>query len=104
MPERGDSPSDPLVIFGIAGDLARKMAFRALYRPERRNWLNRPILGVAPLYTSLIERIVQPLLENPGQVHPYEPGWWGPEAALSLQRDHHGWQQPWLPQDKHAYK
>jgi glucose-6-phosphate 1-dehydrogenase len=47
-------------------------------------------------------RIVQPLLDRPGQVHPYEPGSWGPEAAQSLQRDHHGWQQPWLPKDKHA--
>ncbi|MGH3553778.1 MAG: hypothetical protein ACRDT5_14540, partial [Mycobacterium sp.] len=28
--------SDLLVIFGITGDLARKMTFRALYRLERR--------------------------------------------------------------------
>jgi glucose-6-phosphate 1-dehydrogenase len=49
-------------------------------------------------------RIVQPLLDHPGQVHPYEPGSWGPEAAQSLQRDHHGWQQPWLPKDKQANK
>jgi glucose-6-phosphate 1-dehydrogenase len=41
-------------------------------------------------------RIVQPLLDNPGKVHRYEPGTWGPEEAKSLLRGHHGWQQPWL--------
>src|SRR6185312_17062639 len=40
-------PSDLLVIFGITGDLARKMTFRALYRLERRDELNHPIVGVA---------------------------------------------------------
>jgi glucose-6-phosphate 1-dehydrogenase len=41
-------------------------------------------------------RIVQPLLDTPGEVQRYEPGSWGPEAAQSLLRGHHGWQQPWL--------
>ncbi|HEY9303461.1 MAG TPA: glucose-6-phosphate dehydrogenase, partial [Mycobacterium sp.] len=36
-----------LVIFGITGDLARKMTFRALYRLERRELLPCPVLGVA---------------------------------------------------------
>jgi glucose-6-phosphate 1-dehydrogenase len=40
-------PCDLLVIFGITGDLARKMTFRALYRLERRDLLNSPIIGVA---------------------------------------------------------
>src|SRR5690625_4771153 len=40
-------PADLLVIFGITGDLARKMTFRALYRLERRKLLDCPILGVA---------------------------------------------------------
>ncbi len=44
----GDStPCDLLVIFGITGDLARKMTFRALYRLERRNVLDCPIVSVA---------------------------------------------------------
>ncbi|WP_249026326.1 hypothetical protein, partial [Mycobacterium kyorinense] len=34
MAEGGGSSSDMLVIFGITGDLARKMTFRALYRLE----------------------------------------------------------------------
>ncbi|BBY05280.1 glucose-6-phosphate dehydrogenase [Mycobacterium noviomagense] len=47
-------------------------------------------------------RIVQPLLDTPGEVHPYEPGSWGPEAAQSLLRGHHGWLEPWMPGDKQA--
>ena len=41
------APADVLVIFGITGDLARKMTFRSLYRLERRGLLNCPIVGVA---------------------------------------------------------
>jgi glucose-6-phosphate 1-dehydrogenase len=40
-------PADVLVIFGISGDLARKMTFRALYRLERAGRLDCPIVGVA---------------------------------------------------------
>ncbi len=39
--------ADVLVIFGITGDLARKMTFRALYRLERRGLLDCPVVGVA---------------------------------------------------------
>ncbi len=39
--------ADVLVIFGITGDLARKMTFRSLYRLEQRRLLNCPIVGVA---------------------------------------------------------
>jgi glucose-6-phosphate 1-dehydrogenase len=42
-----DKPADVLVIFGITGDLARKMTFRSLYRLERRKLLDCPIVGVA---------------------------------------------------------
>jgi glucose-6-phosphate 1-dehydrogenase len=45
--ERGSSKADALVIFGITGDLARKMTFRSLYRLERRGMLDCPIVGVA---------------------------------------------------------
>src|SRR5689334_8347285 len=38
---------DVLVIFGITGDLARKMTFRSLYRLEERELLNCPVVGVA---------------------------------------------------------
>lgn len=39
--------ADALVIFGITGDLARKMTFRCLYRLEVAGRLNCPIIGVA---------------------------------------------------------
>jgi glucose-6-phosphate 1-dehydrogenase len=39
--------ADALVIFGITGDLARKMTFRALYRLEVAGRLDCPIIGVA---------------------------------------------------------
>src|ERR1700753_589274 len=42
-----DAAADVLVIFGITGDLARRMTFRALYRLERRGLLDCPIVGVA---------------------------------------------------------
>ena len=42
-----DSTADVLVIFGITGDLAKKMTFRSLYRLERRRMLSCPIIGVA---------------------------------------------------------
>ena len=42
-------------------------------------------------------RIVQPLLDKPSEIHHYDRGSWGPEAAQSLLRGHHFWQEPWLP-------
>jgi glucose-6-phosphate 1-dehydrogenase len=38
---------DGLVIFGITGDLARKMTLPSLYRLERRGLIDCPIVGVA---------------------------------------------------------
>jgi glucose-6-phosphate 1-dehydrogenase len=42
-------------------------------------------------------RIVQPLLDEPGPVHPYEPGTWGPAEAGKLTRGIAQWHDPWLP-------
>src|SRR6187551_2012303 len=42
-------------------------------------------------------RIVEPLLENPGTVHPYAPGTWGPAEAEKLMRGISQWHEPWLP-------
>jgi len=42
-----DRAADVLAIFGISGDLAKKMTFRALYRLEERGRLDCPIVGVA---------------------------------------------------------
>jgi glucose-6-phosphate 1-dehydrogenase len=45
--DRSEQAADVLAIFGISGDLARKMTFRALYRLEERGKLDCPIVGVA---------------------------------------------------------
>jgi glucose-6-phosphate 1-dehydrogenase len=42
-----ENAADVLAIFGISGDLAKKMTFRALYRLEERGKLDCPIVGVA---------------------------------------------------------
>jgi len=47
MADDRDAPADVLAIFGISGDLAKKMTFRALYRLEARGKLDCPIVGIA---------------------------------------------------------
>jgi glucose-6-phosphate 1-dehydrogenase len=47
MHEDKQPEADALVIFGITGDLAKKMTLRSLYRLEQRKLLNCPIIGVA---------------------------------------------------------
>ena len=41
-------------------------------------------------------RILDPLLDLPGQPGPYAPGTWGPAAAEHLTAEFGGWHQPWL--------
>lgn len=63
--------ADTLVIFGITGDLARKMTFPALYRLEQRGALTCPVVGVAssPLTTQeLLERAREAIEESGEQV------------------------------------
>ena len=45
--QAGPQDADALVIFGITGDLAKKMTLRSLYRLEARGLLDCPIIGVA---------------------------------------------------------
>jgi glucose-6-phosphate 1-dehydrogenase len=49
LPSPSDNPklADALVVFGITGDLAKKMTLRALYRLESRGRLDCPVIGVA---------------------------------------------------------
>jgi glucose-6-phosphate 1-dehydrogenase len=63
--------------------------------------LDDAIAGRSQLFTrqDAIEetwRIVQPLLESPGPVHPYEPGTWGPKEANDITRGICPWIDPWL--------
>ncbi|HEX3172878.1 MAG TPA: glucose-6-phosphate dehydrogenase [Solirubrobacterales bacterium] len=44
-------------------------------------------------------RIVQPLLDDPGPVHPYERRSWGPKEAEKLTRGICQWQGPWMPSE-----
>jgi glucose-6-phosphate 1-dehydrogenase len=41
-------------------------------------------------------RIMQPLLDAPPEVHPYEKGSWGPAAADDLVAGHGRWHRPWI--------
>ena len=64
--------------------------------------LGDAIDGIHTLFTrqDAIEetwRVVQPLLDDPGPVLPYEPGTWGPDAAKDLTRGIAQWSDPWLP-------
>src|SRR5580765_4811127 len=47
QPSQGEQPADALVIFGITGNLAKVMTFRALYRLEHRGLLSCRVVGVA---------------------------------------------------------
>ena len=47
MSENPNNATDALVIFGITGDLAKRMTFQALYNLETDGLLNFPIFGVA---------------------------------------------------------
>jgi glucose-6-phosphate 1-dehydrogenase len=42
-------------------------------------------------------RVMQPLLDNPPPVHPYEKGSWGPGVADQLVAGYGRWRGPWLP-------
>jgi glucose-6-phosphate 1-dehydrogenase len=67
--------------------------------------LHSALIGDAQLFAredSVEEswRIVQPLIDNPGPVHSYKRGSWGPvEAADKLVRGHAKWHQPWMPDE-----
>jgi glucose-6-phosphate 1-dehydrogenase len=63
-----DAP-DTLVVFGVTGDLARKMTFRALYRLEKSGQLKCPIIGVAsdPWSQDQLGAAIRHALENSGQ-------------------------------------
>ena len=45
-------------------------------------------------------RILEPLLDDPPQIRPYQRGSWGPAEAESLVRGHPRWQRPWLADDR----
>jgi glucose-6-phosphate 1-dehydrogenase len=108
-----ENHADLLVIFGITGDLARRMTFRALYRLERRGLLDGPIIGVASdnMTTGELVKQAREAIGDSGQDvddavfdrlarrMSYLYGSWGPDGAESLVRGHPRWQPLWLPAD-----
>jgi glucose-6-phosphate 1-dehydrogenase len=40
-------------------------------------------------------RVMQPLLDKPPEIQPYEPGTWGPASTAKLVRGHSRWRDPW---------
>jgi glucose-6-phosphate 1-dehydrogenase len=42
-------------------------------------------------------RIMQPLIDNPPPVRPYEQGSWGPQEAAKLINGYADWHKPWVP-------
>jgi glucose-6-phosphate 1-dehydrogenase len=69
MDHQGESAADLLVIFGITGDLARKMTYRALYRLEKRGRLSCPIVGVASddMTTEQLVKLAREAIADSGQ-------------------------------------
>ena len=63
-------PSDALVIFGLTGDLARKMIFPALYELAKKNQLDVPVIGVAssPLTQADLVQRTRESLEQAGGI------------------------------------
>lgn len=61
--------ADALVIFGITGDLARRMTFSALYHLERRGALRCPVVGVAstPMTTEGLIAHARQAIEASGE-------------------------------------
>ena len=69
MTNNGGDAADLLVIFGITGDLARKMTFRALYRLERRELLELPVIGVAgtEITTAQLVKLAREAIVDSGE-------------------------------------
>lgn len=70
MNRRSPGAADALVIFGITGDLAKRMTFRALYQLELAGELDVPIIGVAVEDWSVeyLRSSVLGALESSGEV------------------------------------
>jgi glucose-6-phosphate 1-dehydrogenase len=69
MTNHGGDTADLLVIFGITGDLARKTTFRALYRLERRELLELPVIGVAgtEITTTQLVKLAREAIVDSGE-------------------------------------
>ena len=67
--------------------------------PPYERLLGDALRGDASLFTrdEAVEaawRVVDPVLNQPGKVEPYEPGTWGPASASSVVAEGDGWHDP----------
>jgi glucose-6-phosphate 1-dehydrogenase len=74
---------------GGEGDTPYEVLLDAALKGESSNFIRQD--GVEETW-----RIVQPLLDDPPEVHAYEPGTWGPEQAERIAQGFGGWREPWL--------
>jgi len=100
-------PGLRLQIITRSGDLWRPVHLDTLFSQELGEpWepyerlIHAALIGDHQLFArqdSIEEtwRIVQPLLDHPPHIQPYQRGSWGPSAAQSLVRGHRRWQEPW---------
>lgn len=76
-------------IEGDRGPTPYELVLEAALREERESFV--PQSNVEECW-----RIVQPLLDSPGPVHPYERESWGPCEADRIAEPYGGWREPWL--------
>jgi glucose-6-phosphate 1-dehydrogenase len=87
----GPQPIELDMVFreeGGEGPTAYEVLLRAAIDGDRSHFTDQDIVEET-------WRIVQPLLDQPGDVQAYAPGSWGPEAAEALPREYGGWHGPW---------
>jgi glucose-6-phosphate 1-dehydrogenase len=88
----GAEPADVFVVFGITGGEGAT-PYEVL--------LHAAMIGDSKRFTRQLSveeawRVMQPLLDAPPPVHPYEKGSWGPAAANDLVAADGGWRGPWV--------
>jgi glucose-6-phosphate 1-dehydrogenase len=92
-PDRGGQLQMPLALEfpaeGEEGPIAYEVVLASALRGERENFVPQSIADEC-------WRIVQPLLDSPGDVHSYKPGSWGPEQANGIAEPQGGWREPWV--------
>lgn len=90
-------PGDALVSAPVELDYAYPAQREAVEETAYERLLDEAMKGDPTLFAraDAIEeawRVVMPVVDGPPPVHPYEPGSWGPEAALELVPG--GWHRP----------
>ena len=84
--------SNALVFFGATGDLAFKKIFPVLKALIKQG---DPTLFTRDDSVEAAWRVIDPVLAAASaNISEYEPGTWGPEAALHIVDDNDAWHNP----------